>query len=335
MAQRNPFGVVAIVEHEGKYVYQENPYPDCPLRRKRGENETTKTVDTFPLAAELVRCNAYRLYPIISTDINGDPYFIWVGAPSRLTGDNEDADLRYSGLVSFYPDPTKHPAFQEGEPRVLRGIQWHVRPELVFDETTLPMLIQQSKEGADALAWAENEFPGFVGADGQQELQRRWDNRKAMYGMNLYPGFDKEDGFEPKDQEQPMANSRASAGAKFLLEKAGRLAKEASRHGKVLPDTTGEYENGWPLLKPKEGMATKAAYSRQHDAMFFWGPGPEGWDHLFEPRDIRLVPINYDAVSWADDDKRVVHSGGGPMWMQPRTDDLVAKLNKLFDDQSG
>lgn len=308
-----PFGVVAIVEHEGKYVYQENPYPDCPLRSRRDENLTTKTLDTFPLAGELVRRNAYRLYPIISTDINGDPYFIWVGEPSRLKGDHEDAVLRFSGLLSFYPEPWKHPSSKPGQ------------TVGDFDETTLPMLIQQDTDGADALAWAENEFPKFFWAgDGEQRLNDRWDNRKAMYGMNLYPGFDKDDGF----------------GLKFLLEKAGQLAKEASQYGKVLPDTTGEYENGWPLPKPKEGMATKAAYSRKHGAMFFWGPGPEGWD-LFEQRDIRLVPINYDAVRNANGVKPgenspySVKSGGGPMWMQPRTDELVKKLNELATTKQG
>ncbi|MEM6106575.1 hypothetical protein AAHS21_09955 [Mycobacterium sp. 050272] len=307
-----PFGVVAIIEHEGKYIYQENPYPDCPLRARRDQNKTTKTLDAFPLAGELVRRNAYRLYPIISTDINGDPYFIWVGEPSRLTGDHDDAVLRFSGLLSFYPSPWEHPSYK---PANTVGD---------FDETTLPMLIQQSKEGSDALAWAENEFPKFVAwpGDGEQKLQDRWDNRQAMYGMNLYPGFDKEDGF----------------GAKFLLQKAGQLAKEASRHGKVLPNITGEYENGWPLLMPKEGMATKAAYSRKHGAVFLWGPGPEGWD-LFDQRDIRLVPINYDAVRNANGVKPgenspySVKSGGGPMWMQPRTDELVGKLNELVDDQ--
>ncbi|MEE6138531.1 hypothetical protein SKC41_19660 [Mycobacterium sp. 050128] len=308
-----PFGVVAIIEHEGKYVYQENPYPDCPLLSKRDENKTTQTLDIFPLAGELVRRNAYRLYPIISADINGEPYFIWVGEPSRLTGNHDDAVLRFSGLLSFYPQPWEHPSYKPGN------------TVGDFDETTLPVLIQQSKDGADALAWAENEFPKFFAwpADGQQKLKERWDNRIAMYGINLYPGFDKEDGF----------------GAKFLLQKAGQLAKEASRHGKVLPDITGEYENGWPLLIPKEGTATKAAYSRKHGAMFFWGPGPEGWD-LFDQRDIRLVPIDYNAVRNANGVKPgenspySVKSGGGPMWMQPRTDELVTKLNELVDDQS-
>ncbi|MEE6177865.1 hypothetical protein [Mycobacterium sp. 050134] len=308
-----PFGAVAVVEHDGKYIYQENPYPDCPLRRRHDENETTKTLDTFPLAGELVRLNAYRLYPIISTDINGDPYFIWVGEPSRLTGDHDDAVLRFSGLLSFYPEPWKHPSYKPGS------------AVGDFNETTLPMLIQQSKEGADALAWAENEFPRCFPwpADGQQKLQERWDNRKAMYGMNLYPGFDTEDGF----------------GTQHLLEKAAQLAKEASRYGKVLPDTTGEYEDGWPLLKSNEGTVTKAAYSQEHGAIFFWGPGPQGWD-LFEPHDIRLVPINYDAVRNANGVKPgenspySVKSGGGPMWMQPRAGELVTKLNELAGDQS-
>ena len=299
-----PFGVVAFAElketdattgaQTRTYYYQENPYPHCPLLDK----QTVKTVnpgDEFPSPAELMARNAYRLYPIISTDSKGDPYFVWVGPPSRLEGTWADADRRFCEkltLTELLKLPGNH-----GD----------------FKETTLPALIHQSADNAQMIADAEHN--GQL----QRYLKERWDNRQAMWGMNRYPAFDS--GTEPEDpglQRYP------------LLQLAGQLAKAASRVGTALPDTAGESENGWPLCKPADGEAPKAAYFRKYDAIFFWGPGPEGWDlDLFEPCDIRLVPINYDAVEWGSDQTRVVRSGGRPMWMQPRTDDLVADLGAL------
>jgi hypothetical protein len=88
------------------------------------------------------------------------------------------------------------------------------------------------------------------------------------------------------------------------------------------------------LATPAEGTVTKGAYFRKYDATFFWGPGPEGSD-LFEVCDIRLVPINYTAVKNANgvkpgsDIPYGVKAGGGPMWMEPRTDKLVDQLKEL------
>lgn len=303
-----PFGVVAVAELKEidtatgaqvrKYYYQQNPYPDFPLLRRRGDKHTVKMVnpgDEFPSPAILIVSNAYRLYPIISTDINGKPYFIWVGSPSRLNGDPADAGLRFCEkltLTDFFP--------------------WH-EDHGDFQETTLPALIHQSAANAQVIADAEHNGPL------QPYLKDRWDNRQAMWGMNLYPAFDSGDGPEdPRLQRYP------------LLRLAGQLAKAASRVGTALPDIANGSENGWPLCKPADGEAPKAAYFRKYDAMFFWGPGPEGWDlDLFEPCDIRLVPIDYHAVEWGSDRTRVVRSGGRPMWMQPRTDVLVDDLAAL------
>ena len=230
-----PFGVVAVVERGGQqHFYQENPYPNCPLRK--GGSGFTQTDCIWP--EDLLGGNAYRLYPIISTDYQKKPYFVWVGVPSRLKGDHEDAKLRFCEKLTLDFAP------------------WHkdLPDDVVFDETTLPMLIHQSKESAEEIANAEN-FPPF-----QPYLQERWNNRKAMYGMHLYPGF----------------------GSEYLLQEAGRLAYEASRYATVLPDkdeTTGEYGDVWPLREP---VGAWAAYFPKYDAMFFWGPAEgAGWD-LFE-----------------------------------------------------
>jgi hypothetical protein len=292
-----PFGVVAVVEREGEYYYQENPYPECPLLRKRGIGCTA--TETVLLPGEYVRLNAYRLYPILSTDANGKPYFIWVGPPSKLTGDWADAELSHCermSLTEFWPFQAPH-----GD----------------FAETTLPALIHQSPEYAKMIA--DSEGNGQL----QPHLAERWANRQAMWGMNLYPGFDS--GAEPEDYRLQRYR---------LLKKAGKLARDASRHGAVLPEIAGPYEGGWRLATPAEGTVTKGAYFRKYDATFFWGPGPEGSD-LFEVCDIRLVPINYTAVKNANgvkpgsDIPYGVKAGGGPMWMEPRTDKLVDQLKEL------
>ena len=295
--KRIPFGVVAIAEHDGQYYYQKNPYPDCPILS--GERGFTETKDVSP--SRLVGCNAYRLYPIISTDYEGKPYFVWVGAPSRLRDGFEDANLRFCEkltLTDFLP--------------------WQV-PHGDFDETTLPALIHQSAENFQTIANAEDD-PHLT-----PYLQERWNNRQAMWGMNLYPGFDTATGPEDsKLQRYP------------LLKEAARVAKEASHYGTVLPDSdeTGKYKSPWRLREPAGKTAPKAAYFHKYEAMFFWGPGPEGW-HLFEPYDIRLVPINYDAVRYANgvepggNSPYGVKSGGGPMWKEPRTDELRQKLKDL------
>ncbi len=293
-----PFGVVAVVEvvHEhlpqlpAGHYYQKNPYPECPLRRVPRETGFTRTDCIWP--EDLIADNAYRLYPIISTDYQKKPYFVWVGAPSRLTGDHEDARLRFCERMTLGFEP------------------WHkeLPDDFLFDETTLPMLIHQRKEIAEEIANAEN-------SPVQPFLQERWDNRKAMYGMHLYPGFGREGGFGLEVN---------------LLKVAGELAYEASRYATVLPDkdeTTDKYGDVWRLREPK---AAQAAYFPKYDAMFFWGPADGvGWDlfeeHEIEQCEIRLVPISYDAVRNA----KGVKSGGRPMWMEPRTDDLLKQLHEL------
>ncbi len=86
--KRIPFGVVAVVERDNKHWIQANPYPKCPYWDPQNPQKC-KAFDTLE-AETLLRENAYRLYPIISTNADGEPHFVWVGAPSRLTGDVED-----------------------------------------------------------------------------------------------------------------------------------------------------------------------------------------------------------------------------------------------------
>ncbi len=292
--QKAPFGVVPVVMHNGQYHFQENPYPKCPLRD--GGQGLTPTDTIVP--QELIGRNAYRLYPIISNNYQKKPNFVWVGAPSRLRGDHDDAVLRFSGVLSFYPDPSQSPTRKP------------VPDGAMFDEITLPALIHQSQEATDEFHWAEENFPRWPdpGMDGVQKLQKRWELRKAMYGMLLYPSVLTHDGFD----------------STYLQPEARRVAREASRRGMVLPDwekTPGDVGDGWALQNPD---AAKAAYFPRHDALFFWGPaaGP-GWD-LFDQRDIRLVPVTFDAVHSSG-----VRSGGRPMWLQFGTADLLSQVQNL------
>jgi hypothetical protein len=325
--KRIPFGVVAVVERGGQYFYQENPYPNCPLR---GESRTKGyTQATSLAAADLISANAYRLYPIISTDAHGKPYFAWVGAPSHLTGEHPDAVLRFSGLLSFSRVPMEHRSYRVDEAR--NGFDPRRIPlSEGFAETTIPILVHQSGPAAGEFRAAENTT-GWWSDHPRSDadcLQERWDNRKAMFGMHLYPGVGGDDGFGSAAQ---------------LLETAGKLARDASRHATVLPakdEATGQYGKIWRLREPAGAWA---AYSAGHAAMFFWGPadGP-GWD-LFEQCPIRLIPVDYIAVENAVSDNFQgdietvepsdrplwMQSGGRPMWMEPRTKELLDQLHDL------
>ncbi|OBI18360.1 hypothetical protein A5713_18030 [Mycobacterium sp. E2497] len=336
--KRVAFGVVAVVEHDRQYFYQENPYPNCPLLHDPQPKGFTRA--TSIRAADLISHNAYRLYPIISTDVHGEPCFAWVGAPSRLTGDNEDERLRRSGLLTlsyrapeFSPDGPKgnHP---EDWYYVIGDAKPHVRGE--FDQTVVPMLIHQSTAVADELLSAENatDFQGnFPSAE--ERLQERWNNRKAMFGMHLYPGVGDDTGFGPVER---------------LLQVAGQLAHDATEYATVLPkkDETGTYGAIWDV----QGVCAAYSAPEKHDAMFFWGPeaGPgKGLfkQDVFDQCAVKFIPVGYRAAKIAvktalgakgggDLDRRFrpteleawMKAGGGPMWMKPRTE-LFDRLQEL------
>ncbi len=301
--KRIPFGVVAVVERDNKHWIQVNPYPKCPYF-DRDKPLGCKPLDTIE-AETLLEENAYRLYPIISTDADGEPHFVWVGAPSLLTGDNEDQVARVSGLLSFTHPPQKHPGSIPPDDVRKAGTR--------FAETTLPMLIQQSAAAADDIARAEDVFNwgqrDFLqdpfGVNGAQRLRERWENRQAMFGMQLYPGFGEEDGF----------------GAGFLLAKAAELAREASRCNSVVPHDDDLAKDHW-RLRDADTKGPWAAYFPKYDATFFWGPGDAGWDR-FGKCEILLVPIDYDKVRSVGG---TVKSGGRPMWSEPRTKQLLDHL---------
>lgn len=305
--KRIPFGVVAVAERDNKHWIQVNPYPKCPYF-DRENPRGCKAIDTLE-AETLLRENTYRLYPIISTTADGEPHFVWVGAPSLLVGGVEDQVARVSGLLSLTYRPEDHPGWLN--PEVVR------KAGTRFSETTLPMLIQQSAAAAEDVARAEEVFtwpPGDLGhwwengASGAQRLAERWGNRKAMFGLNLYPGFGDEDGF----------------GADFLLTKAAELAREASRHNTVLPHEDDIAKDCW-RLRDGEEKGPWAAYFPEQDATFFWGPGPDGWDR-FTKCAILLVPIDYDKVKSVGG---TLKSGGRPMWSEPRTKELLDQLDAI------
>lgn len=324
--KRIPFGVVVLAQHKDKdsgkekLYYQKNPYPACSLRYLGQPPDSPGSVlpaaKGFDVAdsvkaASLIHRDAYRLYPIISTDAHGKPHFVWVGAPTRLGGPREQACLAYSGLLSFYRTETAHPSCRP--------------PGQIGDlnDTALPMLIHQSSQAVDEFVRAKLEFNSPPGPfnrppSGVQLLRERWDNRKSMFGMNLYPGV----------------GDRIGLGSQMdLLEAARQLAFEASKHGSVLPakektaDGKAEkYGDMWRLQDPEAAMA---AYCADQDALFLWGPRKGPWWADLQPCELRFVPIDYKAVSSAGG----VKSGGRPMWLESHTDDLVANLNKLADPE--
>lgn len=360
--KKAPFGVVVLAESgvdakgRRRYVYQANPSPVCPVIRPGGPGyQAARSISP----SDLITKNAYRLYPIISTDPNGRPFFVWVGAPSLLTGNHEDAVRRFSGLLSFKPVPMEHPSYRVDE--AINGADPRRIPVGErLDEMTLPMLIHQSAAAAEEFSRAENETHWWsrLGDPRTREqcLKERWENRKAMFGMHLYPGVGDDDGFgrtvwppEPGTREERLRKAAAR-----LLTVAGTRAREASQHATVQPlkNADGEYDDELWHLDPK---AVSAAYSANHDAFFFWGPteGP-GWGppasgptwpkNLFEPRAVCMVPIDYGNLADADFDASAaensqdrewikaggawMESGGGPMWMQPRTE-LLTQLHEL------
>jgi len=337
------FGVVAVVEHDGHYLYQKSSYPACPLHfagQLDGQPEGFTRVKHPPAAKDLLAANAYRLYPILSTTVEakeGKPCFAWVGAPTRLTGDNTEEGLRRSGLLTLaYREPEHSPEGPEGK----QPDDWERVPgrpprlrddSAVFDQTVVPMLIHQSPAGAEEFRSAENAagFEGSNGRAGAEALQERWDNRKRMFGMHLYPGVGDDTGFGPSQER---------------LKVAGTLAYEATAYATVMPKLPEKDNDDDVILWEVQGVC--AAYSPGHQAMFFWGPeeGP-GWKPgVFDPRLVRFVPVGYSAaevaVTRALTEKGVgirtdsrdpipftpklvddwMKAGGGPMWARPKTD---------------
>lgn len=237
--KRVPLGAVALVPYNNVYYF-----------RTYG-NSFIKNIDNP--APTLVENDAIRLYPIISTDKVGKPYFVWAGAQP-----NDDDFLGYS-LYNYQPK------------------------------------------------WCEKS--GYF--------------RKGLEvcGMHLSPWcvFRRVDGGNLKDVEK-LARSKSDI-----------------VHILPLPET---FENKvWRLQKTNEG--------KQPDCLIFNFEGDNesrmllsgiGREVMFtdlnirftiEHRDILLVPIDYQALSLVKDGK--VSSGGVPMWFEPRTDELVEKLNELAE----
>ncbi|OBH33535.1 hypothetical protein A5692_14075 [Mycobacterium sp. E342] len=354
-----PFGVVAVIERDGQRYFQTNPYPGNPMHRSTQPNGCAPA--TSLEAADLITANAYRLYPIISTSAKGEPHFAWVGGPCLLQGDNSDASLRYSGLLTFTQDPTRTPAF--------RSKRWHWADgenrasddgnEVLFNEMAVPMLVHQSKDAAEEIAGAEaSPWPG---------LTERWTNRKRVFGMHLYSGVGDDDcfghqydfipGLPPWVVPDHVDNRERST--ERLLEIAGKLAHDATAYATVLPLVPPEKDQQkggqdgqkvvWKLQQPS---GVVGAYFAAHDATFFWGPeeGP-GWEkqddnknNLFTQCPVKFIPINYQHVRNAlmaigEDPDHYDHktepawatAGGGAMWRQPRTD-LMKRLKALGEE---
>lgn len=303
--KRIPFGVVAVVNHDGGYAYQSNPYPGCPIIS--GVPEGFTWVKRRPSATELIGAdvNAYRLYPIISTTPKTKgkprtPCFAWVGAPSQLHGGYDDEVLRRSGLLSLrYRKPEESPEGPATQPENWEFPQ-NLPPRLhddkaEFRQTVVPMLIHQSPEGAAELLSAEKDLAEFEGSayepggpnirTGSEALQERWDNRTKMFGLHLYPGVGADTGFGPTQR---------------LLQVAGTLAQKATRHATVLPkkhpeapDQTHDENDRYGKIWDVEGVC--AAYSPTHKTMFFWGPaeGPECPDTFDDSLPVQFVPVGY------------------------------------------
>jgi hypothetical protein len=354
-----PFGVVAVIERDGQRYYQSNPYPGNPMHHSTQPKGCAPA--TSLEAADLITANAYRLYPIISTSAQGEPHFAWVGAPSQLKGDNSDASLRYSGLLTFTQDPTHTPAF--------RSKRWHWSDgenrasddgnDVLFDEMAVPMLVHQSKDAAEEIAGAE-ELP-------LPDLTERWTNRKRVFGMHLYSGVGDDDCFGHQYEFIPGLPpwvvpdhlDHRECSTERLLEIAGKLAHDASAYATVLPQVPPgkcQQKGGqddrkvvWELQQP---AGVVGAYFAARDATFFWGPekGP-GWEkqddnktNLFTPCSVKFIPINYQHVRNAvkvigenpdhydhTSEPAWARAGGGAMWRQPRTD-LMQRLKALGAD---
>ncbi len=371
-----PFGVVAVIQrgvdedNQPQYYYQENPYPNNPMRDSTQPDGCALAINLSP--AKLIRFSkAYRLYPIISTDVDGDPHFAWVGAPSPLkslpNGDFDDNIFRYSGLMSFTPDSRQHLSFRPGPgnwgPDNAGRFRQPVAGDEVFSEVAVPMLIHQRPDAAEEMKRAEE-----ILGDG---LTERWNHRKRVFGMHLNPGVgDEEDPFGhefrvewikppwPQPERREIHDIRDGA-TERLLDRAGRLAHDATEYATVMPQvpkqddqpegdeqpTTDEpskqHTHLWGLQEP-EGVF--GAYYEKQQAMFFWGPqgGGPGWNipDLFTECHVKFVPIDYPDVDVAlhahggsgpAREQPWAQAGGGAMWRQPRTDELTQRVKRLAE----
>lgn len=86
-----PFGAVAIVRIGDAHYFQ--------IHGESGSKRLDSITDPGPT---LVKKKAYRLYPILSTDKAGKPYFVWVGAWHHLTSGKEDV-MSAPSLVNWTP----------------------------------------------------------------------------------------------------------------------------------------------------------------------------------------------------------------------------------------
>ena len=217
-----------------------------------GPNVSIKNIDNP--APTLVEKGAIRLYPIISTDNAGKPYFVWVSALPI-----QEKDIMGFSLCNYIA-------------------KWSKPWKSLFD---------------------------------------------SRGGMHVPP-------LDSSDDD---------------LTRVERLARTNSNIVHILP-LPEEFESKvWHLQKTKEGKqpdcldvtftiktaTTVSNYgikmlSGTGKEMEFADPQTPSFSIKTEHLDILLVPIDYQAVSLAGDK---VPSGGVPMWFEPRTDEIVEKLNEL------
>lgn len=237
--KRVPFGAVVLVSYNDVYYFDFYAHDG---------NSFIKNINDP--ASTLVDKGAIRLYPIISTDKAGKPYFVWVSA---------------------HPDP-------------LNGF-----------------------------------FMGFSLYNYQPEYSHSWNIFKSFLssGMHLSPW-----------------DITGRNDLKYVEE----LARNNSNIVHILPLPETFEGKVWHLQKTKEGKQPDCLVfivdgTDPTKMMLLSGTGkevkfldPKTPSFKTEHREILLVPIDYQDVYYAGGE---VPNGGVPMWFEPRTDEIVIKLNEL------
>lgn len=251
--KRVPFGAVALVPYNDVYYFELYSF-DSPNRRP-----SIKNIDNP--APILVEKGAIRLYPIISTDKEDKPYFVWVSAKP----------------------------FDNGFRLEFVGFSLHnYQPESSISSRRI-LATLANEETMHQNPWYRNTRPHKVSElEYVEEVARSYSN--IVHILPLPETFE---------------------------DKVWRLQK--TKEGKQ-PDCLIFIVDGW--------NAPAMLLSGAGGEVVFSDPQPLSFKT--EHSDILLVPIDYQALSLVKDGK--VPSGGVPMWFEPRTDEIVEKLNELAKD---
>jgi hypothetical protein len=246
--KRVPLGAVVLVPYNDVYNFEiYYDYTDAPF-------SSIKNIENP--APTLVEKGAIRLYPIISTDKAGKPYFVWVSAYPWKDIQNKPVGFIPYSLHNYQPEA---------------DFFWYEFKDALIDTMHCNPFTYRSLETVEEFARNNSDIVHILPLPETYE-DKVWHLKKTEEG---------------KQPDCLVVNFAADS-----LRPSGSTVRLLSGTGKEVKFTDPKT----PSFKT---------------------------EHL----EILLVPIDYRALSLVPSGK--VPNGGVPMWFEPRTDEIVKKLNEL------